>query len=217
MTISRLNIASALIFALLLYGGNCVARTIELTDADSDQMAVIGPQAPRSGWLMNEMGAGEFTTTLLDLRAERSFLIRYPLDRVPPGQRITRAEWILPVGLVNPTGELRLYVRRIVGDWGAGVCHLYRMLRPKKVAWTVPGAAGVSTDRAAQPTAIVRISGPGEQTVNVTEDVELWYTGAAENHGWILTVEDPDVLIRFGSPLWDGKGTLKLRIIYEPE
>ena len=50
----------------------------------------------------------------------------------------------------------------------------------------------------------------GEVLINLTEDVELWYTGAGKNHGWILTVED-DVLIRMGSPVGHGKGQWKRR------
>lgn len=193
------------------------ARTIELTDLDCEQMAAIGPQAPRSSWVAYESGVGEFSTIYFDLVAERSFLIRYPLDRIPAGQRITRAEWVLPVVLTSPAGERRLNVRRIVGAWGPGVCHQFRTQRPKPIPWALPGAAGISTDRANQPSAVVRISGAGEQVVNVTEDVELWYTGAVENHGWILSVDDPTGLIRLYSPCYSGRGMYKLRITYEPE
>lgn len=193
------------------------ARTIELTDYDCDRMAVIGPQAPRSGWAMTEVAAGEFSTMYLDLRAERAFLVRYPLTRIPDGQRIARAEWIVPVGLISSASEPKLHVRRILGEWGAGVCYDYRTLRPKPLAWTQPGAAGVSTDRAAQPSAVAAVKGMGELAINVTEDVELWYTGVAANQGWIVTVEDPTALVRLNSPLWSGHGTFKLRITYEPQ
>ena len=214
-----LRIAILLLIADLIVSTATMAtaRTIELSDLDCDRMAVIVPQAPRASWAMYELGAGEFSTMLLDMKVERSFLIRYPLDRIPVGQRITRAEWIVPVSLVAPAGEHRLHVRRLVGEWGTGVSHLYRMQRPKVVPWGAPGAASTKTDRAAQASAIVKIDGPGEQTVNVTEDVELWYTGAAANQGWIITVEDPTSLIRLNSPLWTGQGTYKLRITYEPE
>lgn len=193
------------------------ARTIELTDYDCDRMAAISPQAPRSGWAMTEIATGEFSTALLDLRAERAFLVRYPLGRIPQGQRIARAEWILPVGLISATSEPKLHVRRILGEWGAGVSYDHRALRPKAIRWTQPGAGGVSTDRAAQPSAVVAVPGMGELTINVTEDVELWYTGVAENQGWIVTVEDPAALVRLNSPFWTGHGAFKLRITYEPE
>lgn len=208
---------SILVLAQLCLGSAAgLARTIEMTDADCDRMACIGLQAPRSSWMMTELGAGEYSTLFLDIKSERSFLIRYPLDRIPPGQRITRAEWILPISIVNPPADGRLYVRRIIGPWGVGVCHDFRMQRPKKLPWTVPGAGGASTDRATQASVIARVK-PGEVTINVTEDVELWYTGAAENQGWIVTVEDPALLVRVHSPLWAGTGLLKLRITYEPE
>ena len=193
------------------------ARTIELTDFDCDRMAVISPQATKSSWAMTELGPGEFTTTLLDLRAERAFLVRFPLDRIPEGQRIARAEWIVPVDFITSTSEVKLYVRRLLGEWGPGVSYDFRMQRPKPIAWNQPGAKGVSTDRASQPSAVITVPGPGELTINVTEDVELWYAGVAENQGWIVNVEDPAGLVRLASPLWAGQGKYKLRITYEPE
>ena len=210
---------SGLLITLLLSccSASVSARTIELSDLDCERMAVIGPQAPRSGWVMYELGGGEFNTTHIDLRAERKFLIRYPLDRIPDGQRVTRAEWIVPVSLVSPVGEHRLYIRRLIGAWGVGVCHDYRQIRPTKLPWHAPGASGASTDRATQASAIVKVSSGGELNINVTEDIELWYTGAVANQGWIVTVEDATSLIRINSPLWTGQGQFKLRITYEPE
>jgi hypothetical protein len=193
------------------------ARTIELTDYDCDRMAVLSPQAPLSGWAAAEIAAGEFSTVHVDMRVDRAMLIRYPLDRIPEGQRITRAEWVVPIALSIPAGPQRLLVRRIIGPWGVGVSHQFRMQRPKQVAWTAPGAASAGADRAAQPSAVARCDGPGEVTINVTEDVELWYTGAAENQGWLLSVEDPAALIRLNSPFYTGHGNYKLRITYEPE
>jgi hypothetical protein len=207
----------ALFLSLALLTSPLAARTIELSDLDCDRMGVISPQAPRSSWAMTEIGPGEFSSMLLDLRAERAFLVRFPLARIPEGQRIARAEWIVPVDLISTVGEVKLHVRRLLGPWGPGVSHDFRTQRPKPVAWSQPGAKGVSTDRASQPSAMVTVPGPGELTINVTEDVELWYTGVAENQGWIVTVEDPAALVRLSSPLWVGQGKYKLRITYEPE
>lgn len=193
------------------------ARTIELTDYDVDRIAVLSPEAPLSGWAASEVIAGQFSTSLLDLKADRVLLMRFPLDRIPAGQRIVRAEWIVPVDLLAGGGSPKLHVRRIIGPWGKGVCHDFRTRVPKPVPWKQPGAKGVATDRAARPTAVVNIVDPGEITINVTEDVELWNTGAAENQGWLVSVEDPTALVRLGSPLWTGLGRYKLRITYEPE
>src|SRR5262249_51407615 len=140
----------------------------------------------------------------------------FPIDKIPKGQRITRAELMLPV-LLTSAGEHKLHVRRILADWGPGVCYQYRATRPKKVGGKEAGARGAATDRAPQASAVGRVSGPGEVVVNLTEDVELWYTGAGANHGWIVTCEDPNILIRLGSPIGIGKGGWKLRITYEPE
>lgn len=212
------NPAARIVFAICLAStSSLAARTIELSDFDCDRMAVISPQAARSSWAMTELGPGEFTTTMIDLRAERAFLVRFPLDRIPAGQRIARAEWIVPVDLISTTSEVKLHVRRLLGDWGPGVSYEFRTQRPKPITWSQPGAKGVSTDRASQPSSIVTVPGPGELTINVTEDVELWYAGVAENQGWIVTIEDPAALVRLGSPLWAGQGKYKLRITYEPE
>jgi hypothetical protein len=92
------------------------------------------------------------------------------------------------------------------------------MQRPKKVEWAQAGARGVSTDRATKPSAVIRSPGNGEKVVNVTEDVELWYTSAAPNHGWMLSLEDQDGYIRAPSPIYTGgRGAWKLRVTYEPE
>jgi hypothetical protein len=212
------RVAIAVLAAVSVFGvAPVAARTIELTDFDCDRMAVLSPEVPRSGWASSELGPGEFATTLLDLRATRSLLVRYPLTRIPPGQRIVRAEWIVPVDLIAGVNQAKLHVRRIIGPWGTGVCYDFRSQRPKQIPWKQPGAQGVSTDRAAQPTAVVNVSDAGEITINVTEDVELWNTGAAENQGWLVTVEDPAALIRLSSPLWAGQGKYKLRVTYEPE
>lgn len=200
----------------LLLVGSLPARTIILSDEDCPRMAAIAAEAPRLSWAACELGAGSFLTNYLDMTSSRSFLICYPLDRIPKGQRITNAEWEIPVALTS-AGEQRLYVRRIVGDWGVGVCHDYRSVRPKKVPWTVPGAKGASLDRALKPSGVMRAAGAGTCKLIVTEDVQLWYSDAAANQGWILNVEDADSLIRLNVPLYLGRGQWKLRITYEPE
>lgn len=193
------------------------AKTIVLTDEDCEQMAAIAAEAPRMSWAGYEASAGVFSGIFLDLYpTTRSFLIRYPIDRIPKGQKITKAEWVIPATL-SSAGEQRLYVRRIIGEWGAGVCHDYRMTRPKKVEWNTPGGRGASKDRALKPSAVVRINGVGEYPINVTEDVELWYTGAAANNGWTVNLEDENSWVRLISPVHTPRGSWKLQITFEPE
>ena len=205
---------------LLLSTAPLSARTIELTDADCTRMAVLAAEAPRLWWAANESSPGVFTTKYsLLLHSKKAFLICFPIDRIPRGQRITNAELLVPVNSVE-YGEQRLTIRRILGDWGVGVCHDYRMVRPKKVEWAKPGARGVSSDCAGKATATVRLSEVGSKAVNVTSDVELWYTGASANQGWIMMLEDADARIHLLSPLStypNGRGSWKLRITYEPE
>lgn len=194
------------------------ARTIVLTEADCELMACIQADAPRMSWAGTANTTAEYGVNAIDLYTGKSaFLIRYPLEKIPAGQKITRAEWLIPYQIVSPPGGARLQVRRILKTWGPGVSHLNRMTRPQKVPWSVPGARGVGQDRAAEATAVVSIKNAGEQSVNVTQDVELWYTGAAQNNGWMITLEDQDSWIRIGSPMWSNPKGYKLRITFEPE
>jgi hypothetical protein len=201
----------------LVLAGPLPARTLVLTLDECEQTAVISSEAPRLSWAGYLYGDDTFSTVYIDLYSTRTFLVRYPLDKIPKGQRITNAEWVLPVNLLSPASEQRLYIRRILPEWGPGVCYEYRTQRPKKIAWAAPGARGASTDRIAKPSAVVRVTAAGDQVVNVTEDVELWYTKAAPNNGWMVSREDDNALIRFAGPVAGGTGQWKLRITYEPE
>ncbi len=193
------------------------ARTITVTDLDCRRIAVISSEAPRSSWAGIQSSLGEFSNFYADIYNTGAVLIQFPLDRIPAGQKITNAELIIPVVYIYPAVEQRFYVRRLIGDWGAGVSHQYRMVRPMKLEWTQSGARGAATDRVARPTAVLRSSTPGHHALNVTQDVELWYSGQVPNQGWILTVDDPSALIRLSSPSYNGKGLWKLHVTYEPE
>lgn len=204
-----------LCFLLLL---PCIAqgKTIVLTDADCERMAFIQAGAPRWSWGGYDITTNVQSTGQFYMYADRAFLICFPLDSIPKGQKILKAELTFTSMLQTP-GEQKLHLRRILANWGAGVCWQYAAIRPKKAEWKQPGGRGAGTDRAAKASAVIRTSEGGEKVVNVTEDVELWYTGAAANHGWTLAVEDPDVYVLLTSPVWGGRGTWKLRITYEPE
>lgn len=190
------------------------AKTILITDEETDQMAAISADAPRLSWAGMESVPGVWNVFYLELYPNRAVLIRYPLEKIPKGQRVTKAELIVPIDYVYPANEPRLYVRRLLADWGPGVCHQYRTTRPKPVEWKVPGAKGSGSDRIAKPQ-VFKVT-TGELTINVTEDVELWHSGASRNHGWMMSNEDSG-LIRMGSWAFGGRGRWKLRITYEPE
>jgi len=206
-------LAAMLLFAL---AAPAPARTIIVTDADCERMAFIQAAAPRWSWGGYDVSTNSQSTALLYLYADRAFLICFPLDKIPKGQKILKAELNFTTGLQTP-GEQKLHLRRILAPWGAGVCWQYASVRPKKVEWKQAGARGVGSDRAVKTSAVVRTSEAGEKVVNVTEDVELWYSGAAINHGWMLTLEDRDTYVVMNSPVWSGRGTWKLRITYEPQ
>jgi len=181
-------------------------------------MAAISADAPHMSWAATVYGtAVEYSNHVIDLTPKQAFLIRYPLESLPRGQRITKAELIVPFSQVSPAGGVRVQVRRLLKEWGAGISYQYRMTRPQRVEWHTPGARGLGQDRAAEATATATLKGLGEQIFNVTEDVELWYTGATANNGWVLSAEDQDVFVRLRSPYYGYPKYWRLRITFEPE
>jgi hypothetical protein len=178
-------------------------------------MAQIAEEAPRSSWASAEVGTGVFVNSIIDLTPNRAFLIRFPIDEIPKDQKITKAE--LSFGVSLAPNEQKIQVRRIIGSWGAGVSWQYRRTGAKKLEWAAPGAKSGGKDRVTKPTATARASGATEITLNLTEDVELWYAGAAKNEGWLFSVDAPDGFVRMTSPTWTAAGSWKLRITYEPK
>jgi hypothetical protein len=208
--------------SLLLLTNALSARTVTLTAEDCDQMAAISALAPRLSWAMVQPNTGVFNTQpQMQWHGKMALLMRFPFtELIPKGQRITKAEMsIAPTYLAGGVPEV--HVRRILAEWGTGVCHLYRRTYPEKVEWAQPGGRGAATDRAAKDSAVFKFAKIGEQTVDLTEDVELWYTGAAANRGWIMTLEPDGTHIYLPSPytlehLGGGK-QWKLQVTFEPQ
>jgi hypothetical protein len=199
----------------LLCAATATARTITLTAEDADQMAVIDARAPRLSWAAVRPDVGVFNATpQLQLYDKMAVLIHFPLDRIPRGQRILKAELTIKVEYVDQAPKLS--VRRLLAEWGSGVCHLYRMTFPAKVPWGEPGGRG-SADRVDKATAVFPVKAIGTFTVDVTEDIELWYTGGAANRGWILSAEGgySAYLPSPYSPTTAGAREWKLQITYE--
>lgn len=194
------------------------SRTIILDANDCDLMGAISAASARFSWAMYPSVAGGdvfYCTANVVLSPETSLLLRFPLSAIPAGHRIAHAELLMPVH-TWAGNDPRFFLWRLLADWGAGVSYLYRRTKPETVEWEKPGARGQSSDRATQPTDVIRIVKLGEVSVNVTEDVEVWYTGAAPNNGWLVTVEDPGVQVTILSPIWNAPAEWKLRITYEP-
>lgn len=216
MRFAKIVVATIL---LGLYAGTSPvqARTIILDASACKRIAYLSEVAPRHSWAMYERRPGMYDTGAVGLVPNRGLLIEFPFEKIPSGQRIAHAELVVHVATYGGS-EPRFYLWRMINDWGAGACWQYRTTWPKPVAWTKPGGRGQSSDRATRPTAIQRLIHAQDNIINVTEDVSLWYTGAAKNHGWMLTVEDPGVYVQLVSPTdtiympsW------RLRITYEPE
>lgn len=201
---------------LCLCSSAAFARTIVISDEDCELMAAITAAAPRVGWAGISYGPGEYINSQIDVTTKTSFLIQYPLDRIPANHRITKAELTIPFDLQAPPTGIRTQVHRLLVDWGPGVCHQFRCTRPERLEWNTPGALGFGRDRAVKPTATASLKGAGEHTFNVTEDVELWHSGVAGNHGWLVTTDDPTGYLRLSSPFWSGAKRWKLRITFEP-
>lgn len=211
---------AASVACLLLLAGSLSARTITITALDCDEMAIIGPHAPRLSWAITQASPGIFDTQqYLNYSSSMAILMRFPIDQlIPKGQRITKAELVIAPTYV--AGESQFHVRRILAEWGNGVCHQYRMVHPKKLEWAQPGGRGAGSDRSNKSTAMVKIPKVGEYTLDVTEDIELWYTKAAANRGWIMNIDNEGCHLYFHSPYAPhyGHGKLwKLQVTFEPQ
>jgi hypothetical protein len=184
-----------------------------------DRYAVLTEEAPTASHAAWETVAngGVWASHIAAIANNRSILIHYDLSSLPKGMRITNAELVLPVYTYSPT-DVRFFVYRVLADWGNGASYKYRFNTPeKKVEWSSPGARGGSTDRATGSTASYRVKAAGPVTLNVTSDVEMWYTKAAPNNGWMFTVEEPGAIVGFYSHTYVGYASWVLRVTYEPE
>ena len=198
--------------------GPLTARTITLTAEDCDQIAVLSAKAPRLSWACCQLAPGVSDTAhQLQMYQDMALLMRFPMERIPKDQRITKAELTLKANHVD--NNPHLHMRRLLAEWGPGVCHLYRTTQPRKIEWKEAGARGVTTDRANRESAVFNIPSAGEYTKDVTEDIELWYTGAVANRGWIFTL-DSGFSLSLPSPYSPATASgkeWKLRITYEPK
>ena len=206
----------------MLFAAFADARTITLTAESCDQMACLSANAPRLSWAMIQSGPGVFNAhPQFQFSGKQALLMRFPFtDIIPKGQRITKAEFTInPTYLAGTAAHVQ--IRRVLAEWGTGVCHQYRLTHPQKLEWSQPGGRGAGTDRAAKDTALIKVTKVGEYTVDVTEDVELWYTGASANRGWILTLEKDGEHIYLPSPYTvgyvGGAKAWKMQITFEPQ
>lgn len=198
------------------------ARTITVTAEDCDQMACISANAPRLSWAMINAAPGVFNAQpQFQFSSKQALLIRFPITEIVPKEhRITKAEFsIAPNYLAGAAAHV--HVRRLVAEWGTGVCQQFRMTHPQKLEWAQPGGRGAGTDRSAKDSAVFKIAKIGEHTVDVTEDVELWYTGGAVNRGWILTLEKDGEHIYLPAPYTSvqhgGGKAWKMQLTFEPK
>jgi hypothetical protein len=213
-----------LLFPLVLVA--CAAsargRTIEMNCFDLTGFAVISPEAPLQSWVGTGQSVtaekwGNFSSASIDVIPPRSMLVRFDLSQIPKGMQITDAELVVPISL-QPGVAMRLSVFRLMAEWGVGVCEKFRTRRPQELPWAETGARGAGTDRTVNPTARVELSRIAtEARINVTGDVELWYSGGASNQGWIFIGDDPAQWARIASPIFAGREGWRLRITYEPK
>lgn len=189
------------------------ARTITLKPEALDAFATLSENAPRNGWASQQVDSSLYLSNPPITSASTSYLLRYSFDQIPKGQRITHAEWVIPA---SGAAACTVHVWRVIADWGIGACHQYRMTWPKRLEWSVAGARGKSIDRATSPTGNGKLSPSNPLiTINVTQDVELWHSGASPNRGWLLTFDAASTILV--SPTHVGRAQWQLRITYEPE
>jgi hypothetical protein len=192
------------------------AVTVSFDGRQSRRMAVIDEQARRLSWATVDRVGSPFNTLGLLLLPGRAFLIHFDLVGIPPGQRIVKAELMVPVAAVSGN-DPRFLLWRLVAEWGLGVCWDERLQEPGPQKWAVPGGRGPGLDRALEPTAVVRETQARQVPVNVTADVALWHARAAPNQGWMLTSDDPGNWVSLRPPFWDAPQLWTLQVTYEPE
>jgi len=198
-------------FLLILTALPLSARTITLKPEALDAFAVLSEANTINGWASYNYDYTRYTADTPGGGPATSYLLRYSLAQIPKGMRITHAEWTI----AHNVSSANVNVWRVLAEWGLGVCYQYRATYPQKLEWSVPGAKGKSTDRATNPTATGQFVNGQLLTVNVTQDVEMWYNGAAPNRGWLLTFDGFALL---HSATHGGHRTKwQLTITYEPE
>ncbi len=202
----------ALCVALLAFGAvPLVARTIIIKADALDSFAALSETNVRNGWATYNYDNTRYINSAAGAGPATSYLLRYSLDQIPKGMRITRAEWTI----AHNVASTKISVWRVLPEWGIGACFQYRTTYPKKQEWSVAGARGKSTDRATNPTASGQFVNGQLLTVNVTQDVEMWYSGAAPNRGWLITFDGFALL---HSPTHGGhRHKWQLTVTYEPE
>jgi hypothetical protein len=206
-----------LTLSVLTCASPAAARTITLTGGDCEDVAILNADVPRMSYGVVIDNGVVRADHNLRLYSNTAVLLRYPIERIPAGQRITKAELTIAVNYLYANNS-EIHVRRLLADWGTGVCHDFRQAYPEKLPWAEPGGLGDGKDRVAKSSAVFKVDKIAEYTVDVTEDVDLWYTGGAVNRGWIIT---PDIggihLLPPYSPQYGGSSQWRLRITYEPE
>jgi hypothetical protein len=208
---NTLTFAARLMILLCLASSPLVARTVTLKPEALDAFAVLSEANTINGWAAYNYDYSRYTSDATGGGPATSYLLRYSLDQIPKGMRITHAEWTI----AHNVSGANVSVWRVLAEWGLGACFQYRATYPKKLDWSVPGARGKSTDRATNPTAKGQFVNGQLLTVNVTQDVEMWYNNAAPNRGWLITFDSFALL---HSPTHGGHRTKwTLTITYEPE
>ncbi len=206
-----------LAFAMALGAAHGFARTITLTGQDCDQVAFLNEAAPLESFAVQHLNKGVFGINhQVQLLHGMAILIRFPLQVIPKDQRILKAE--LTLHSQYNVAKARIQVRKVLADWGPGVCHKYRRTVPMKLEWSQPGARGAGTDRANKDSGVFAMAAVGNHTIDLTEDVELWHTGAVANRGWILSPEPNSGGAYLASPFapnHDSPKQWKLQITFE--
>jgi hypothetical protein len=200
-------------------GGHLSARTLYFSELDMVGVAVISSDAPELSWAAVSMGSGTYTLEKVSLSLSSTLLIRFPIEAIPEGYRIVRAELSIPVIDVPAGKDPILIVRRMQGDWGMGVNYNYRMQHPEKVLWEEAGAKGTVKDRSASPSAVAKIGGAGHYRVVVTQDVDMWYTGSVPNYGWSVSLEESNARVNLATCWTAGtrfSRSWQLIVTYEP-
>src|SRR5690554_3401799 len=76
----------------MLSSASLSARTLYFTEQDMVGTAVISSDAPELSWAAVPHGAGVYSVGKINLTRNSKLLIRFPVESIPDGYRIVRAE-----------------------------------------------------------------------------------------------------------------------------
>src|SRR4051812_30621444 len=109
----------ALLLALTVQ--DAFARTITLKPEALEAYATLSVAHPMNGWASYNYDGTRYISDPPGAGPATSLLLRYSLDQIPKGMRITHAEWTI----AHNVSGAKVNVWRVLAEWGPGACHRF--------------------------------------------------------------------------------------------